>query len=141
MWCSPGNYRLRLLLDLAIAPLSVLLIVILRLQLGLFAIPAYFSVIFAWTTIRGKYAEFKHLREAHSFGARPIPQVVGKWPGNLDVLLRMIVAFKTSYISDVYLQLFEQYQSTTLNVRILWRDNVRFSRLESLHFFVRLGRV
>jgi hypothetical protein len=36
----------------------------------------------------------------------------------------MMHAFTTSYVLDVYLQLFEEYQCTTLNLRILWRDNV-----------------
>lgn len=55
---------------------------------------------------------------------RMIPHVVGKWPGNIDILLRMMKAFKTAYILDVYLDLFEEYQCTTLNTRILWVDQV-----------------
>jgi hypothetical protein len=36
----------------------------------------------------------------------------------------MIRAFKTSYVGDVYLQLFEEYKTTTLNLRVLWSDTV-----------------
>lgn len=129
MQCNPGNYRLRLVLDFSetiVLPAVFLTLVLpfLPFQLGLLTIPVYFGSIFVWATTRGAYFEFKQRREARSLGARPIPQVIGKWPGNLDILLRMIIAFRTSYILDVYLQLFEQYQSTTLNLRILWRDNV-----------------
>jgi hypothetical protein len=46
------------------------------------------------------------------------------WPGNLDILLSMMRAFRKSYILDVYLNLFEEYQCTTLNLNILWVDNV-----------------
>jgi hypothetical protein len=122
---------LRLVLDFSetiVLPAVFLTLVLpfLPFQLGLLTIPVYFGSIFVWATTRGAYFEFKQRREARSLGARPIPQVIGKWPGNLDILLRMIIAFRTSYILDVYLQLFEQYQSTTLNLRILWRDNVCF---------------
>ena len=57
-------------------------------------------------------------------GAKPIKRIRGKWPGNIDVLFRMMKAFKTSYIMDVYLELFQEYQCTTLNTRILWVDQV-----------------
>ena len=75
-------------------------------------------------------------QDRYQMGAREIPRVVGKWPGNIDVLFKMMKAFKTSYILDVYLQLFEEYQCTTLNTRILWSDMVRhlYSLLAPLLF-------
>lgn len=141
---SPGHYRHRLFLDLAetIALPCVILTLILsflQCQLGLLTVPAHFSSIFAWTIIRGAYTEYKQQREARLLGTRPIPQVVGRWPGNLDILLQMMIAFKTSYILDVYLQLFEQYQSTTLNLRILWRDNIISMDQEHLKFVLATG--
>jgi hypothetical protein len=36
----------------------------------------------------------------------------------------MLQSYKTSYLVDSYLDLFKKYQSTTLNLRILWVDQV-----------------
>ncbi|KAJ3512593.1 hypothetical protein NLJ89_g3431 [Agrocybe chaxingu] len=48
-------------------------------------------------------------------------------------------AFKTSYVLDVYLQLFEEYQCTTLNTRILWRDNIISMDQEHAKFVLATG--
>ena len=42
----------------------------------------------------------------------------------MDILLRMMRSFRTDYIQDVYLELFREYQCTTLNLRIFWIDTV-----------------
>ena len=127
---NPANYRARLLLDLFhtfVLPTVVLSFVssIFRYRAGLFSIPLHLAFILAWVTVRGAYSELWHDRQAKSLGAKPIPRVVGKWPGNIDLLFTMMRAFATSYVLDVYLQLFEEYQCTTLNLRILWHNNVR----------------
>lgn len=125
----PARYRARLFLDVCrvfILPSTVLscILRIVRVDLGLFAFPIYPAFIVAWAVVKGITTNVAQAREAAQFGAKPIPRVRGKWPGNIDVLLRMMAAFKTSYVCDVYLQLFEEYQSTTLNTRILWCDTV-----------------
>jgi len=125
----PSNFRVRLMFDLfsALAVPSIILKLILQLyfiHLGRCAPVVYVAFIFCWAMLKGAYATSKQHELAGQLGARPIPSVVGKWPGNLDILLRMTSAFKTSYVLDVYLQLFEEYQCTTLNLRILWADNV-----------------
>ncbi|KIK65139.1 hypothetical protein GYMLUDRAFT_39531 [Collybiopsis luxurians FD-317 M1] len=51
----------------------------------------------------------------------------------------MLRAFKTSYILDVYLQLFEEYQCTTLNTRILWTDNIITMDQEHIKFVLSTG--
>lgn len=84
----------------------------------------YPAFIVIWRTVSAQWTQLQQSREARSLNARQIPRVVGKWPGNLDILLRMMRAFKTSYVADVYLQLFEEYQCATLNLRILWNDTV-----------------
>jgi hypothetical protein len=127
---NPGNYRARLLLDLFhafVLPTVVLsfILSIFRYRAGLFSIPLHLVFILTWVTVRVAYSELWHDRQAKSLGAKPIPRVVGKWPGNIDLLFTMIRAFSTSYVLDVYLQLFEEYQCTTLNLRILWYNNVR----------------
>ncbi|KAG9219840.1 hypothetical protein CCMSSC00406_0009396 [Pleurotus cornucopiae] len=125
----PARYRARLFLDVCrvfILPSTVLscILRIVRVDLGLFAFPIYPAFIVAWAVFKGITTNVAQAREAAQFDAKPIPRVQGKWPGNIDVLLRMMAAFKTSYVCDVYLQLFEEYQSTTLNTRILWCDTV-----------------
>ncbi|GAW02064.1 cytochrome P450 monooxygenase CYP63 [Lentinula edodes] len=51
----------------------------------------------------------------------------------------MLRAFKTSYILDVYLQLFEEYQCTTLNTRILWTDHIISMDQEHIKFILSTG--
>lgn len=135
---NPHQYRTRFLLDISkifIVP-SILLSICLRLatiDLGLSRIPSYilFSVfIFA---ARVQLDTLKKRRDAYQFNARPIPCVVGKWPGNVDIMLKMLKAFKAAYIQEVYLSLFEEYQCTTLNLRVLWSDQVRHYPLNSHH--------
>ncbi|KAJ7641311.1 cytochrome P450 monooxygenase CYP63 [Roridomyces roridus] len=127
---KPGCYRVRLLADLSRAFLlpSALLYTALRFSqvrlAPLLLAPTYTAFIISWTIARGLLANWYHARRARELGAQPIPCVVGRWPGNIDVLLRMIKAFKTSYVGDVYLGLFEEYQCTTLNTRILWTDSI-----------------
>ncbi|KAG6837575.1 hypothetical protein H0H93_006989 [Arthromyces matolae] len=81
----------------------------------------------------------RELHGPHRLGAKPIPRVVGKWPGNVDVLLKMLKAFKTAYVVDVYLQLFEEYQSTTLNLYILWADQIITMDHEHTKFILATG--
>lgn len=135
---NPHQYRTRFLLDLSkifILP-SILLSICLRLatiDLGPSRIPSYilFSIfIFA---ARVKLDTLKKRRDAYQFNARPIPRVVGKWPGNVDIMLKMLKAFKAAYIQEVYLSLFEEYQCTTLNLRVLWSDQVRHLLLNGYH--------
>lgn len=126
---NPAYYRVRLLVDLfqsigmPVLALSNVLSFF-QYRLGLLAIPSYLGIVLFWAVLRGAYTEHKKKQEAKALGARPIPRVIGKWPGNIDILLKMMRAFKTSYVLDVYLQLFEEYQCTTLNTRILWRDTI-----------------
>ena len=130
---DPSNFRLRLALDLSrliVAP-SLAFVAIVRLSkwnLGWLSLPAYVVFLVFCTIIRSQWTLLRQHRDAQQLGAAPIPQVVGKWPGNIDILLRMLRDFKRSYTLDVYLRLFEEYQCTTLNLRILWTDTVRNSR-------------
>ncbi|KAJ6602667.1 cytochrome P450 monooxygenase CYP63 [Mycena vulgaris] len=127
---KPGCYRLRLLSDIGraiVLPYACLWLTLrlLDIHLGpILSIPVYFVFLILWAVGREVLRQSAHARTARQLGAQPVRQVVGKWPGNIDVLLRMMKAFKTSYVLDVYLQLFEEYQCTTLNTRILWLDNI-----------------
>jgi hypothetical protein len=127
---SPGRYRVRFLVDTF--EVIVLPVALLRLMLWWFdihppfhqVIPLYPASIAICKIATVLWRSLQQSREARSLNARQVPRVVGKWPGNFDILLRMIRAFKTSYVGDVYLQLFEEYQTTTLNLRVLWSDTV-----------------
>ncbi|KAJ7058564.1 cytochrome P450 monooxygenase CYP63 [Mycena amicta] len=127
---QPGLYRLRLLCDVfyALVVPSTLLSLALRLRgtrLGpLLSIPVYFLFIVFCAVGRHAFRNLAHARAAKQLGVQHVRRVVGNWPGNVDVLLRMMKAFKTSYVLDVYLQLFEEYQCTTLNMRIFWMDTI-----------------
>jgi hypothetical protein len=126
---NPSNYRARVLLDIfhiLVVPVVVLSLVLsfFKYRLGLLSLPTHLCFVVICAATKGVLSQAKQDRDALALGARPIPRIVGKWPGNLDVLLRMMRAFKTSYVLDVYLELFEEYQCTTLNTRILWCDNV-----------------
>lgn len=124
--CNP---RLRIASDIArlvaLPPLVLSAVAhLLRIRLGWWSLPAYLASIVLAAIARVQYTQLVQQREATQLGARLIPRVVGKWPGNIDVMLRMRKAFSSSYIYTPYLELFEEYQCTTLNTRFLWMDNV-----------------
>jgi hypothetical protein len=124
-----SRYRLQRLLDFNrnVAIPSLTLALLLRgfqAELGFLSLPAHLVFIFAWGSAAAFITSTLQAREMRRMGGRPIPRVQGKWPGNIDILLRMLRAFKTSYILDVYLDLFKEYQCTTLNTRLLWFDTV-----------------
>ena len=128
---DPANYRARLLRDVFqdyLLPIFCWRCILsyLPYRWGVFSVPTYPVFVILWITTRSKIIEAQRERRARALNAKTIPCVRGRWPGNVDVLLKMMRAFKTSYVLDVYLQLFEEYQCTTLNLRLLWRDNVCF---------------
>jgi hypothetical protein len=61
---------------------------------------------------------------AQSLNATVIPQVKGKWPGNLDVALRVVRSFEDGYVLQIFMDLFREHNATTLNTRLLWDDQV-----------------
>lgn len=138
---NPHQYRIRFLSDVSkifIYP-SLALSLCLRLtvtDLGHLTIPCHILFTVIVFAARIQYDAFRKRRDAYVLNARPIPCVEGRWPGNVDVMLKMLKAFKTAYIQEVYLALFEEYQCTTLNLRILWSDQVRHPLL---YFHSRLG--
>ncbi|KDR66926.1 hypothetical protein GALMADRAFT_258809 [Galerina marginata CBS 339.88] len=141
---NPANYRARLLRDLFhlfVVPVSVLSALLwhFNYRLGLLSLPTHLGFILLWATVKGAYLERWQTNEAKSLGAKRIPCVVGEWPGNIDILFKMMNAFKTSYVLDVYAQFFEEYQCTTLNLRILWRDNIISMDQEHMKFVVATG--
>lgn len=129
---DPARYRTRLCLDLSRSIVLPILVLSASLRLfgkslGPLTFPVHLAFIISWASLKGALTRYTQENDAKKLGARPIPRIVGKWPGNIDVLFNMLRGFKTSYVLDVYLQLFEEYQCTALNTRILWSDNVRTS--------------
>jgi hypothetical protein len=61
-------------------------------------------------------------REAFKLNCRTIPIAKGKWPGNLDLLLRLLRSPKTSYAAAWMFDLFREYQMNTINLRPLGVD-------------------
>lgn len=122
-------YRVRLFKDfirIVVVPATALYVLtrITEVRLGLWAVPTYFAFIFTWAYARLQFADRMQQRDARRMGARPIPRVRGKWPGNADVYLQLLKAYSTTYVGSFYLKLFEEYQTTTLNLRLLWQDFV-----------------
>ncbi|RDB21763.1 hypothetical protein Hypma_011093 [Hypsizygus marmoreus] len=141
---NPARYRTRLCLDLCRTIVLPVLVLSLGLglthkRLGLTAVPVHLVFVVCWASLKGAISKHLQDREAERLGARPIPRIVGKWPGNIDVLIKMLRAFKTSYVLDVYLKLFEEYQCTTLNTRILWSDNIISMDQEHAKFVLATG--
>ena len=134
------NFRRRIIADLARTFLLPPLIIsvsarLLHLRFGWWSLPVYLLSILLAATARVQWIQLVQRREAEQLGARAIPCVVGKWPGNIDVMLRVKKAFASSYIYNPYVELFEEHQSTTLNTRFLWMDNVSILSV-SLHGYV-----
>lgn len=128
---DPSHYRLRLLknlLETIGVPVALLYLglTIFKWRLGALALLCYPCFIIAWASLMGTYDELRQKRAAEKLHTALIPRVVGKLPGNVDVLWKMMRNFKESYIQEVYLQFFRDYGCTTLNLRILWRDNVSY---------------
>ncbi|QRW23885.1 cytochrome P450 family protein [Rhizoctonia solani] len=60
-------------------------------------------------------------REAKRLGARVVPRVKGKWPGNIDIMLKLVKSLHGSYVASVLDELSKEY-GNTFNMRLLWDD-------------------
>ncbi|KAF7338062.1 Cytochrome P450 monooxygenase CYP63 [Mycena venus] len=101
-----------------------ILYLVLRLPLNIpsaaasvFAIPLYISArsyVDLWT----------HDKAAKRLNATIVPRVQGRWPGNIDIALRVAKSFKEEYVFQVFADLFREYGVTTLNMRLFWCDQM-----------------
>ena len=48
----------------------------------------------------------------------------GKLPGNIDIVIRLFADNDSGYLYDLFSELFEQCQSTTINLRLFGTDEV-----------------
>lgn len=92
---------------------------------GFIATLVYIASIPLWISLTSWYSVWKHDRRARQLGAAPIPRAKGKWPGNLDIMMRFAKDLREGYILQAMGEVLDEYGVDTLNTRILWKDNVR----------------
>ncbi|KAI0686875.1 cytochrome P450 [Cytidiella melzeri] len=122
-----SRYRLRLFWDfvrILLTP-SILFVAIIHyngVSLPWTTPPAYILWLFAVGLTRVKITGYFQARAARRAGGRLPTEVVGKWPGNVDVLIKLGKAAKSRYPAAFFRDLFDEYQCTTLNLKLLWSD-------------------
>jgi hypothetical protein len=125
------DYRKRILISLAkafiVPPLLTTLALRLLPRLAV-SLAVYLPLILLSIPIaiglRSQYTVWCQDREADRMGAKSITRVRGRWPGNLDVILRLLKSFESGYVLQGFADLFEEYGCTTLNTRFFWDDQV-----------------
>ena len=124
------DYRKRILLSLSKALIVPPLVTCLALRFACRSLSLWFYLPLALLSVpltvvlRSHYTIWSQDREAARLGAQPIPRVCGRWPGNLDVVLRMLKSFESDYVLQGFADLFDEYGCTTLNTRFFWDDQV-----------------
>lgn len=93
--------------------------------LSVISVPVAFALQTLWTS-------HQHASAARRLNALPIPVVRGKWIGNLDILKVLLHGWRNGYINDTLREFFIQYQSPTINLRILWVDQVSIPSMSVL---------
>ncbi|KAI0935578.1 hypothetical protein AcV5_003967 [Taiwanofungus camphoratus] len=128
---GPTYYRTRFFLGLArslLPPFALtylfLAIVVHHTSFDAVSVLAYLVSPCVWVTITSRYQNWSNDRRANALGATPIPRVVGKWPGNVDVMLRFAKDLRQGYTLQAMGELLDEYNCDTLNTRILWKDTV-----------------
>ncbi|KAK7057643.1 cytochrome P450 [Favolaschia claudopus] len=85
-------------------------------------IVAAFALV-AFTLARNILVGITHAKEAHAMGARIIPRARGTWPGSVDLMRKMLTAYKTGYLGDSFAALV-QALGPVMNIRVLWQDKI-----------------
>ncbi|KAJ4478450.1 cytochrome P450 [Lentinula aciculospora] len=129
----PRHYRLRFLLDLSstiLIPQLCLFVTLAMIKYEYTSISASVRVLLHFLVIpfvgllRVCWDEYNNTRAAISLNAVPIPCVRGKWPGNLDVAVKLVRSLHDDYLMQFYAKLFDEYGVDTLNTRILWGNQI-----------------
>lgn len=106
----------------------------LRISLSLLSIPCMGMLRSLYTAHRDRsFARESNRRLTNALtdaapdalGAVPVPRVKGKWPGNLDIVLQFIKSLTNDYQLQFAQDMFEKHGCKTLNMRMLWEDQVR----------------
>ncbi|OCH89396.1 cytochrome P450 monooxygenase CYP63 [Obba rivulosa] len=77
-----------------------------------------------WIVVTQQYSRWRNERLARQYGAKAVPCIQGRWPGNVDVMLRLAKDFPTGYALQAFTDLLDEYNCDTLNMRILWKDMI-----------------
>ena len=91
---------------------------------GFVATLVYIAFIPLWIFLTSWYTIWRQDRRARQLGARSIPRAKGKWPGNIDIMMRFAKDLREGYILQAMGEVLDEYGVDTLNTRILWKDNV-----------------
>jgi hypothetical protein len=97
MFSIGGNYRIELLLGVSQIFIPSLLlgrgfVWAFPYSIGLLQIPLYLAASIAIIIFRIQYDRFYQRRDSAQRGAVLAPEIKGRWPGNLDILLKYAVA-------------------------------------------------
>ncbi|TFY81269.1 hypothetical protein EWM64_g2745 [Hericium alpestre] len=126
----PRQYRLRFLSDVfRVVVLPALFTgAVLRYgpyNPGLFKRIAFCALsIPAGVVIRSWISSWSAKRNAARLGAVLPPAVRGRWPGNLDIAVGLVRSLNHDYLMQYMGDLFDKYNTKTLNTRILWDDQI-----------------
>lgn len=124
------DYRKRILISFARALIVPPLLTSLALHLICRPVSLFIYLPLALLSIpiaiglRSQYTLWSQDSEAARMGAKPITRVRGRWPGNLDIVLRLLKSFESGYVLQGFADLFAEYGCTTLNTRFFWDDQV-----------------
>ncbi|KAG2131949.1 cytochrome P450 [Suillus cothurnatus] len=127
-WVSPGvAYLARSLLSVIVpAASSVIILVRLASLKGVRVSPWLISTVVlgaaplvfaAHVLVDGRLQQ----RKANRLGARLIPRLQGKWPGNLDKLVNMVMRSENEYLGR-HLEDEMKVLGPTINFRFFWED-------------------
>ncbi|KAG2143717.1 cytochrome P450 [Suillus clintonianus] len=127
-WVSPGvAYLTRSLLSVVVPAASSIIIAVRLASLkGVRVSPWIISAVVLGTAPLGFAAYIladgrSQKRKAKRLGARLIPRVQGKWPGNLDKVVNMILKNEDEYIGRP-IQDEIDVLGPTINLRFFWED-------------------
>lgn len=130
MELHPRQYRLRFLLDVLRAIVWPQLVFNAALYLAGFHPGAFLRVVASVLavpllgTVRTAISQRRNKIQAAALGAKEVPCVRGKWPGNLDIVLGFVRSLKEAYLMQFLDDLFREYDCKTLNMRLLWEDQI-----------------
>lgn len=147
---SYESARFRALTDLTkvvIVPAVVLtsLLKVTNVQLGYYTIPCCGLCIFIGSYLRGLYHNFQLGRDAKRLvkgkegSVGSIPVVKAMLPGGIDLIIRAFANKRSGYVHDVFLEWFEECQSTTIAVRTFGVDRFVTMDAEHLKFLMVTG--
>ncbi|KAJ7853718.1 cytochrome P450 monooxygenase CYP63 [Mycena olivaceomarginata] len=127
---SIPDYRRRILVSLVKAlflpPLLSLIVIhlVAGFQLNGFVMMTAILSIPLTISARSYISLWAQDSAARKLGATVIPRVKGKWPGNLDVALRVVKSFEEGYVLQIFADLLHEYHTTTVNTRLFWDDQM-----------------